>query len=388
MNILFKSLYTLLLTMSPLFCFCQDYHINKVGNKEIKWLDKNYHAILLNDKRKIHYSYVTLNADNGKQYALTYQINTNQLISFTELSQKKENGKFYMFNDEGRVTQKGNYALGKKEGLWIDYFYKNHFIKYSVYSNNRERVEKIIDRTGKLLVDNYNGVFTSNIYNNTRYLENYKDGISVSKYLINSDNDTIYVETTNPVEVLATDLTIKEHLKKYLKGIQYESYYEKEMVFRLTVKSSGRVGDVEVVNGFTEMVNNKFIEGLKNTLGFWMPAKIAGKRVTSYYYFSINLFDVVKPIKMKNIGPVYNAKTGKVRREYKNRVEGQNDFWNDFPRPYDDPRDIAPNYYNTAKSDDRLYFKEKRKELEALNQRLLSEIDFVSTINEVLNLSQ
>ncbi|MBD0400126.1 hypothetical protein [Flammeovirga sp. EKP202] len=317
MSKLFSFLSTFVLLVLPYFSYGQltptDLSPQKKQYLSLVWLDKDFKSMVSNNFSKgIFYVKVNYKTEEDKKYYLIFDVYSKNLVMINEVKSGVNNGKSYFYDSEDRLKIVGNYTKGKKSGNWIDYYYYDYFKKEFKYDQDVEFVSTIKTPNGEVLIEDGNGVIELRISDSEVYNEHYQEGKIDCSFIINGNQDSIYIISEKQAELKSKD-RLKKYLRKELKGIKYEIYHEKDLSMRILINEKGKVVDIEMVDGFTEWVNGYLLKALRNTDDFWEAAEYEGRKVSSYYNYSVKLFDIIKPIKVKNMGVVVNQE-GVVKR--------------------------------------------------------------------------
>ncbi|KXX72635.1 hypothetical protein [Flammeovirga sp. SJP92] len=267
----------------------------------LEWLDKDFKKMSFSNYSKgVFYAKVNYEAENGNEYDLIFDVHSDHLISVNEVKSGENHGEFFLFDQSKRLRIKGNYKNGIKTGQWVDYFFYDSFIKEYTYNNNRELVTTVRTQKGDTILIKGEGTIKFQVGKHSYYHELYKNGVLDYSYISNQSMDTTYIKTHQSA-VLKSDDELRKYLKKCLKGIKYEIYHQMELKMWVLVDKDGNVTDVELKEGFTDLLNRNLIKGLKETKGLWKGAILNNEVVPSFYEYSVLLFDIIKPIKSKDL---------------------------------------------------------------------------------------
>ncbi|WP_156152436.1 hypothetical protein [Flammeovirga sp. OC4] len=398
MSKLFSCLSTFVLLVLPYFSYCQ--YVLEEGQplkqneySALRWLDKDFEQMSFSNYSKgVFYFKVRYKTEESKEYDFTFDIYSDDLISINEVKSGENHGEYFLFDRSKRLRVQGNYMEGVKTGRWVDYFFYDSFIKEYIYKNNEEFVNTIRTHQGDTIVIEGDGTIKFQVEKDFYYHELYKNGVVDYSYIFNQKMDTTYLKTDQPA-VLRSEYELKKHLKQYLKGIRYEIYHQMELKMWILVDKDGNVTDVEMKKGFTDLLNRNLIKGLKETKGLWSGATLNNEVVPSFYEYSVLLFDIVKPIKSKDLntpmvtaGPAFEGQNTDKPLDF---LKGDNINTRKQTVYNNTSRDgvLSHNYGNTyIRSDNSSSLKQDRKarrlELKDLTQKKLRKTNFQNLLKQ------
>lgn len=201
------------------------------------------------------------------------------------------NGEVKWYYENGSVKQISNYHNGQKAGLET-LFNKNGQAKSEVWnSDDKEKIIKVWDESGKLLVKNGDGyVVERNELLRTEMHTFYRDSAVNLKYTIRKlKSDTLYIVS----DKLATYSGGMMEFNKFIYGnMNYPSDARRSGIQGLVsvsfiVNTKGIIEEVELVQGFHKTCDDEALRLIKATSGKWTPAYHQGKSVKSIIETSI-----------------------------------------------------------------------------------------------------
>lgn len=116
-------------------------------------------------------------------------------------------------------------------------------------------------------------LFCENLFQHTQYQDSIYESVEIAAKF--------------PGGILKAFQTIKQNI--HYPDSSFRNNIEGRVIVKFVIRENGKSENFSIVSGINNELNNEAIRLMRN-LTDWIPASVAGKNVSSYYYFPVSFF--------------------------------------------------------------------------------------------------
>jgi antitoxin component YwqK of YwqJK toxin-antitoxin module len=226
--------------------------------------------------------------DNLVKLTVHYNRHSNKIFSmhFTDFSLQSGNGEFESFYYDDQKKMRGNFLLGRKNGVWVQWDQTGRVVDSSVYNIGIKTAESVLNyqpggALAHLVAFDYNARTIRHIFYDKKNIT----ADLIIKLDVDDDDDDDTAKIFDKVEVEPSfpggpDAWSK-YIDTYINNNIGKIHREGTCVVRFVVDSSGKVSHVEALTRQGTSLAKIAVKGISESPD-WIPATQHGKKVKAY----------------------------------------------------------------------------------------------------------
>lgn len=235
--------------------------------------------------------------DNQVKLTVHYNRHSNRLFSmhFTDFSLQSGNGEFESFYYDDQKKLRGNFLLGRKNGVWLQWDETGRVIDSSIYNIGIKTSESVLSyqpggALAHIVVFDYNARTIRHIFYDKR---NVTADLTYSLDTDENDDDTAKIFTK--VEVEPSFPGGPQAWSKYLDTYIYSNFgkihRDGTCIVRFVIDSSGKISHVEALTLQGTSLARIAVKAVSEGPN-WIPATQHGKKVKAYRLQPITISEI------------------------------------------------------------------------------------------------